>query len=410
LTGVIGAAGQALPPPDESCLAPTDIAAPARETIKRGCSLEENTVLAAAEFHAAVAQPRGAGLVVFFCSSSHDLDVLAAEFNRLFEGTLVIGCTTAGEIGHDGYAEGAITGFSLPASECCVASELIHGLSTFHISQGHDAAQAVIETLAERSGASVDPETTFAMLLSDGISTNQEVLIASLQGHMANIPLLGGSAGDDMQLRQTFIYHDGKFHADAALLTLIRTTRPFRIYRCHHFFGSETKMVVTRADPVSRVVSEINAEPAGEEYARIIGLAPSQLTPSRFAESPLMVRVGGEYHARSIQQMNEDGSLTFYCAIDEGVVLTLARRQDIVENLTAFFRQVRGEMGPPRLVVGFDCILRRLEAEERQTRHKLGQVLSANNVVGFSTYGEHYRAMHVTQTFTAVVFGSIGGE
>jgi hypothetical protein len=169
-------------------------------------------------------------------------------------------------------------------------------------------------------------------------------------------------------------------------------------------------MVVTRADPVSRVVSEINAEPAGEEYARIIGLAPSQLTPSRFAESPLMVRVGGEYHARSIQRMNEDGSLTFYCAIDEGVVLTLARRQDIVENLTAFFRQVRSEMGPPSLVVGFDCILRRLEAEERQTKYKLSRVLSANNVVGFSTYGEHYRAMHVTQTFTAVVFGSIGAE
>jgi hypothetical protein len=167
-------------------------------------------------------------------------------------------------------------------------------------------------------------------------------------------------------------------------------------------------MVVTEADPVARVVSEINAEPAGEEYARIIGLRVDQLTPARFAESPVMVRVGGEYHARSIQRMNEDGSLTFYCAIDEGVVLTLARRQDIVENLDAFFAKVRGEMGAPRLVVGFDCVLRSLEAEHRQTKHKLSRILSANNVVGFCTYGEHYRAMHVTQTFTALVFGSSG--
>ncbi len=89
-------------------------------------------------------------------------------------------------------------------------------------------------------------------------------------------------------------------------------------------------------------------------------------------------------------------------------MLTLARRQDIVENLDTFFAKVRGEMGSPGLVVGFDCVLRSLEAEHRQTKHKLGRILSANNVVGFCTYGEHYRAMHVTQTFTALVFGSTG--
>jgi hypothetical protein len=380
------------------------------ENIRRGCSLARDPAQAAREFHAAVCQPKEAGLVVFFCSPSYHLDALATELARLFADVLVIGCTTAGEIGPDGYVEGAITGFSLPASECCAVSALIQGLSAFQMAQGHDAAEAVIETLTERTEVSIDPETTVAMLLSDGISTNQEVLIASLQGRMSNIQLLGGSAGDDMQLKQTFIYHQGRFHTDAALLTLIRTSRPFRIYRCQHFFGSETRMVVTQADPVARIVSEINAEPAGQEYARIIGLDPAQLTPARFAESPVMVRVGGEYHARSIQRINEDGSLTFYCAIDEGVVLTLARRQDIVENLETFFCQVRSEMGLPHLVVGFDCVLRSLEAEERQTKYKLSRILSANNVIGFSTYGEHYRAMHVTQTFTALVFGSTGGE
>jgi hypothetical protein len=378
------------------------------QEIRRGCSLARDPVQAAREFHAAVFQPDGAGLVVFFCAPTYDTDALAAEMARLFPATHLIGCTTAGEIGPEGYVEGSITGFSLPANECTAASVLIHGLSDFNIARGHDAAEAAIAALAGRSGLPVDPETTFALLLSDGISTNQEVLIASLQGRMANLQMLGGSAGDDMHYERTCIYHDGRFHPDAALLTLVRTSRPFRIYRCQHFFGSDTRMVVTEADPVARIVSEINAEPAGAEYARIIGLRPDQLTPARFAESPVMVRVGGEYHARSIQRMNDDGSLTFYCAIDEGVVLTLARRQDIVENLDTFFNKVRGEMGPPRLVVGFDCVLRSLEAQHRQTKHKLGRILSANNVVGFCTYGEYYRAMHVTQTFTALVFGSTG--
>jgi hypothetical protein len=40
------------------------------------------------EFHAALAQPE-AELVIFFCSSEYDLEVLAAEMNRLFAGVQV---------------------------------------------------------------------------------------------------------------------------------------------------------------------------------------------------------------------------------------------------------------------------------------------------------------------------------
>ena len=160
-----------------------------------------------------------------------------------------------------------------------------------------------------------------------------------------------------------------------------------------------------RADPAKRIVHEINAEAAAEEYARIIGLNMNALTPLTFARFPVLVRVGGDYYVRSIQRANEDGSLTFFCAIDEGVVLTLARHEDILENLKQFFCQVRQEMGPPQLVVGFDCILRSLEVEVRQVRHLTGRLLAANNVIGFSTYGEQFNAMHVNQTFTGVVIG-----
>ena len=48
-----------------------------------------------------------------------------------------------------------------------------------------------------------------------------------------------------------------------------------------------------------------------------------------FATHPLLVRLGGAEHVRSIQKANPDGSLTFYSAIDEGLVLTLARSLDL---------------------------------------------------------------------------------
>jgi hypothetical protein len=163
---------------------------------------------------------------------------------------------------------------------------------------------------------------------------------------------------------------------------------------------------VTAADPATRVVTEINAEPAAEEYARIAGLDLGQLTPLAFAEYPVMVRVGGDWYVRSIARMNPNGSLTFFCAIDEGIVLTLARREDIAANLAQLFDLIRAEIGSPQLVVGFDCVLRRLEAENRQLKHELNNIMAANKVIGFCTYGEQFGAMHVNHTFTAVAFGS----
>jgi len=37
----------------------------------------------------------------------------------------------------------------------------------------------------------------------------------------------------------------------------------------------------------------------------------------------VIVKIGGEYYCRSISRVEPDGSMTFFCAIGEGVVLTL---------------------------------------------------------------------------------------
>lgn len=61
-------------------------------------------------------------------------------------------------------------------------------------------------------------------------------------------------------------------------------------------------MVVTEADPASRTVLEINASPAAEEYARIIGTDVEDLSPMLFATHPVVVRVGGQDYVRAIQK------------------------------------------------------------------------------------------------------------
>ena len=374
-------------------------------SILRGASDSSDPRRAAAELYEAIAQPEMA-LVIFYCSSEYELPALGRELDRLFGDTLVIGCTTAGEIGPAGYLRGSLSGVSISSSDFHVACERLDNLSEFEVASGEQAARELVVGL-EAKGHRVGGNNAFGFLLVDGMSMKEEPVVSSLYRGLGDIQMFGGSAGDGEKFGTTYIYHDGEFHTDCAVFTLVHTERrPFKVFKTQHFVSSDDKMVVTEADPARRIVTEINGEPAGREYARMVGLAVDKLTPMIFATYPVVVKVGGNYFVRSIQKVNEDESLTFFCAIDEGIVLTVARGVDLVENLDAAFNDVREAIGKPELIIGCDCILRHLEMDRRGIKEDVAELMAANSVIGFSTYGEQYNAMHVNQTFTGVAIGT----
>ncbi|AWK89820.1 FIST domain containing protein (plasmid) [Azospirillum thermophilum] len=346
--------------------------------------------------------------VLVFCAPRFERALLAEALAAEFGPVPVFGCTTAGEIGPGGYTTNTLVGVGFPAADFTVVTALIDHVDGFEITDSTAIARDLMDrrdrALAERPVplASAD---SFAMLLIDGLSMSEETVVSALHNAMIDVPLFGASAGDDLQFEQTFVLHDGEFHANAAVVALVTTARPFTVFRTQHFVSSDRKMVVTGADPQRRIVNEINAEPAGREYARLVGLDGEPLTPLIFAAHPVVVRVGGQYHVRSIQKVNEDESLTFFCAIDEGIVLTVAEGVDPVANFDGLMESIRDEIGAPDLILGCDCILRRLELEQRSLLDIMSSRLALHRVVGFCAYGEQVNGMHVNQTFTGVAIG-----
>lgn len=359
---------------------------------------------AAREFHAAVAQP-DAELVVFFCSSAYDLDVLAAEMHRLFDGIQVVGCTTAGEIGPAGCFAHSLSGASFPAGSCVAVSGLLERLNQFEMSGGRDFAHSLLQRL-ESKAPHASGDNSFALLLIDGLSTREEQVAHALQYALGGIRLVGGSAGDDLKYAQTWVYCDGRFHSNSAVLILINTSLPFRAFMTHHFIATHERLVVTQADTTRRTVMEINGMPAAAEYARLIGVAPDRLDAKAFAASPLVVVIDGMDYVRGIQKANADGSLTFFCAIEDGVVLRVAHGIDLVENLKQTFDNIVAEIGPPQLVFGCDCILRNEEVAHNGQKTRVADIFRNNKTVGFNSYGEQFRGIHVNQTFTGIAIGS----
>lgn len=372
--------------------------------IRTGFSQSTDPARAAQELFDRIRQPN-VTLAVFFCSVEYDLVALERELAARFGDINLIGCTSAGEITPIGYRHGTIVGFSLASPNFFAVVKPISGLATASIAEGQSAASELRDQL-DRSAGPVLASNTFAFLLIDGQCRHEEYIVSSIFSTIPEIPLFGGSAGSDLTFGPTRIYYNGGFHSNVAVLALIRTNHSFKLFTTHHFVNDETKMVITEADPATRIVTEINAEPAGREYARLVGLDVDKLTPMIFATHPVMVKVGGRYYTRSIQKVNDDESLTFFCAIDKGIVLTVARGTDILENLENLFSELCSDLGPPQLVIGCDCILRSLELEQSQLKGRAGRLFSTNNVIGFSTYGEQFQSMHVNQTFTGAAIGS----
>ncbi|MBP2297467.1 hypothetical protein J2850_000137 [Azospirillum picis] len=348
-------------------------------------------------------------LVVVFCAPSYDRIALAAALADRFGTVPIIGCTTAGEIGPGGYTTGAVVAVGFPAEDFSIVTALVDHVDRFEIADSTEIAQTLLSARDRAMTARPVPlgETarSFAMLLIDGLAMSEETVVSALHNALIDIPLFGASAGDDLHFERTFVLHDGAFHPNAAVVALFTTTRPFTVFRTQHFVSSDRKMVVTGADPQHRIVTEINAEPAGREYARLVGLEGEPLTPMIFAAHPVVVRVGGQYHVRSIQKVNDDESLTFFCAIDEGIVLTVAEGVDPVANFDGLINSIEAEVGAPDLILGCDCILRRLEMEQRQLNAVMSERLARHRVVGFCAYGEQVNGMHVNQTFTGVAIG-----
>jgi hypothetical protein len=374
----------------------------------RGGSDAADPRAAVGELHRQIGDPDTA-FVLIFCSPSYERSEIAAAIRHYFGSVPVFGCTTAGEITPFGYISDGISGIAFPKGEFSVASTLFSPLAQFEMTQTREQTHQLMARLKHQhhgpAGDGGHPWRTFGLLLVDGLSFREEQLISAIGNTLNGIPIVGGSAGDGFKFRNSFIFHDGEFVADAAILLLIQTNRRFSVFKTEHFVPTDCKMVVTGVDMDRRRVLEINGEPAALEYARLVGLEGAPLSPRTFAAHPVVVKVGGEYHVRAIQRVNDDNSLSFFCAIDEGLVLTLAQGVDILDDLRALFARLEQQTGVPEAIIGYDCVLRNIELEQRKLKMAVSELFVANKVIGFCTYGEQYMSMHVNQTFTGVAIG-----
>ena len=333
-------------------------------------------------------------LVLAFTPNGDEVGRLSAGLCELLgPRALVLACSSAGGFAHGGYDDHNTVVIAFPARHFRAKAACLENLAAAPVTEWMNA----LRPLEQLEGAEHLPHH-FGILLIDGASGQEDLVAATCEAVFPSLMVVGGSAADGLRFGQTHLAAQGQERETSALFCRIATDFRIEEIILDHFTPEGERLVVTEADPAERIIRELDAEPAAIEYARHIGVAPEALSPVVFASHPLIETQGGRHFVRAIRGRAADGGLALMSAIESGAILGIGRAESLAGRLAAKL----SAMEPAELILGFDCVMRRLAVERAGEGAEIARLFRQHHVAGFSTYGEQHGGFHVNQTFVGL--------
>jgi hypothetical protein len=334
-----------------------------------------------------------AQLLLVFCSHSYDLDELLGAINRRSGGIPLIGCSTAGEIATDGPGDAGVVvtalggpGFAVTTSSAVNASDDLRAA-------GAEVARCV-SVLDGR------PHRVL-VLLTDGLAGDQQEIVRGAYGVTgASVPLVGGCAGDDLEMRGTYQFHNDRVLRNAVVGAALGSEAPLGIGVRHGWRRVGEPVVVTRSSN-NRVYSLNDRRAVDVYFEHLDPPANARLDPAAFTRFALTHPLGlsgrsGEDHVRFVGEADfDDGSIGFIAEVPQGGLAWFMEGDDasVLEATGAACADALEPLGgsPPLGLIAFDCIARRGvlgDAGISTEVSRVAQSAAGAPVAGFYTYGE----------------------
>ncbi|KUL40095.1 hypothetical protein ADL15_07890 [Actinoplanes awajinensis subsp. mycoplanecinus] len=208
---------------------------------------------------------RRATLLIVFASLEHSTPEMAAAVHAAAGGdVLMIGCSTSGEFTTDGRGTGVVVN-ALGGDGFAAAVRAVPHDSMDLYAAGETVALAIDD---------VDAEHRVLLMLGDGRSGDQqEVVRGAYSVSGAQVPLIGGCAGDNVTQTGTFHFFSSGTEVqvlpNAVLGAALGSPTPFGIGMAHGWHRVGEPMVVTRSE--GGKIYELDGEPALDVYLRRTG-------------------------------------------------------------------------------------------------------------------------------------------
>jgi len=346
---------------------------------------------------AAVAELGGEApaLVLVFTMPHYDLSQLLSGIRSVTGSATLAGATSSGEMLRDRYM-GFGAGVAVMAM---TAGGYRFGIaSASHI---HGNLNLAGQQIARESKAKAGASPYSAMiLLADCLAGDLQQLFTGVYKITGpTTAIVGGAAGDELQFKACFVFHDDAVVEQGAVAVWIASDKPLSVTVQHGWEPVGVPMLVTRS--AGTEILELGGRPAAEAYEEQLGVAPGQLTPANFWDTSM-------YHPFGILQM--DGSTIIRVArtktptgslLIQGCVPPAGGAVQVMEGSADSLLAVVDDVGREALagnqeagvVLAFSCAMRARIMKERtpEEAERLQAAVGESPVFGIYCCGEFAR-------------------
>jgi hypothetical protein len=367
-----------------------------------GASHHRNPTRAAQEAVAQATAAMGGGqadFVFLFASVGYHQPTLVRAVYNAAGGAPLCGCSGEGVIVRDQADE---SNFSV--SVMTIRSDDIRFYNG--VTSGLKAdSEAVGRTIASDLRPHLPPDTIALFAFPDGLTCNYDRLMMGLEQELSDerqLPVVGGFAGDNWSIEQTYQYCNGEVVSDGVAWALLSGSARLLSNVNHGCIPVGTERTITRAK--GNVIYEIDHTPVLkvlEEYmtdSEMENWGEAASTLSLAFKTPSSFEGYDEFMVRYIPLRDvEAGSITIPTEITEGTKVWTTRRdyERMMQGVNQMADHMLHQLGDntPKLAFQFDCAGR--GAAIFQDEQKINLVTALQRRIGgdvpwigFYTYGE----------------------
>jgi len=313
-------------------------------------------------------------LIQAFCGETDKVHIktLLSDLKSLLPKAKILGSTTDGEICNSKVStHKTVLSFSIFENTKII---------TKHITAKDS------QNLAKNLLNSVKQNNDLKLLITftDGLRTNGEDYIKTIQKINPDLVVAGGLAGDNAKFLRTIIFNENGIYEDGAVGAFFYN-KDLQVNTEYNFGWQKIgkKLKITKAN--KNIVYSIDNTPAREIYRKYLG--DDLLTKG--IEFPLIITKGNTTVARAILEVRDDGSLVFAGNINEGDYVTFSYGDidEILQKDISKYSNIDNK--PSEAYFVYSCMARRRLFGENIDTEVLPLAYTAPTC-GFFTYGELY--------------------
>lgn len=338
--------------------------------------------------------------LIFVFSGIDSFEECHKELSVKYPDSIVIGASTYVGLCRDGAFKNQLLILGIEEGIECYA-DVLEEADKYPLRYVNRVKRCMNKLSSAQNSVCIEFSPAFLACEESVLSTLNSVLEAK------NIPLIGGTAGDDCSGKKTLIGLNGKVWENAAAFVMIHNKNGrIHFYKENIYKPTPISFTVTKADVEKRIVYEYNRRPAAQCVAEALNTTVDGLG-KYMDHSPMGRVVGDEMYITANCAVTENKGMKYHARVYNNAKMQLLEADDYRAVAQSTWDVIKSDVkGTKTLTFMVHCLARSLLFEgdgyldtfAKQTGSEIG------DFIAFSGYGEQLNRQHFNQTMALAVF------